>query len=180
MEISLTVSMPVGGDDGMGTIEDLDFRHALECRLDAMLRARALGWVDGGGAGFGWQDIFLVVHRKTWRSAWDAVRTTLEDQAVLDRPGLRVTLEDHPVAQVLCPLPLGVWRVERLTAGELAGLVEQLGPLLNRTLAHYVHMDPNGDQAVLDTARDAYDALQELFDAVLAAWRATIQVSVTP
>jgi hypothetical protein len=30
MDSSLVVSMPIGGDEGTGTLKDLDFRHALE------------------------------------------------------------------------------------------------------------------------------------------------------
>jgi hypothetical protein len=174
MDRYLVVSMPVGGDEGMGTLEDLDFRHALERRLDTVLRARALGHVDGGGAGLGCQEIFMVVDRGTWRPAWDAVRATLEEQGLLGRPGLRATLEDNPVAQVLCTLPLGSWHVERLTRDELARLVEQLPPHLDQALADHLHLAFSADQAVQDTAAEAYDALQELFDAALTAWGATI------
>jgi hypothetical protein len=174
MDGYLVVSMPVGGDEGMGTLEDLDLRHALERRLDAVLRARALGHVDGGGAAPGWQEIFLVVDRDTWRAAWDAVRATLDEQGVLTRPGLRAALEDDPTAQPLCPLPLGVWGVERLTRDELARLVDQLPPLVDDALLTRLRLDPTGDQAVLDTAAEAFDAIQELFDAALAAWGATL------
>jgi hypothetical protein len=177
MDLYLVVSMPVGGDEGMGTLEDLDLRHALEDRLNAVLRTGGLGHVDGGGAGLGWQDIYLVVHGDRWRAAWDAVRATLQEQGVLGRPGLRATLEDNQAAQVLCPLPLGMWRLEQLTQGELARLVEQLSPLVDDALTAYLHLDPvDDDQAVLDTAAEASDVLQELVDATQAAWGATVHL----
>jgi hypothetical protein len=176
MDIQLVISMPVGGDEGMGTRQDLDFRHALERRLRAVLRAAALGSVDGGGAGLGQQHIFVMVHHDTWRAAWDAVRATLQDQGVLGRPGLRIALEDHPAAQPLCPLPLGEWRVERLTQRELARLVDHLPPHVDQALADHLRLGFSADQAVLDTAAEAYGALQELFDAALAAWHATLNL----
>lgn len=178
MDRQLVVSMPVGGDDGMGTLEDLDFRHGLERRLDAALRAQALGHVDGGGAGLGQQHIFMDVDSQRWRAAWDAVRATLEEQGVLGRPGLRATLEDNPAAQVLCTRPLGTWRVERLTRYELARLVDQLPLLVHRARTACLRLDPAGDQAVLDTAEEASDALQELYDAALTAWGATLDLEL--
>jgi hypothetical protein len=141
--------------------------------LDAALRARGLGRVDGGGAGLGWQEVFVVVDRGRWHAAWDVVRDTLAAQGVLGRSGLRATLYGPPAVQYLCPVPLGVWRVERLTHVELTHLTCQLQPLVDGArLNHRYALDHASDQAVQDTAAEASRALLELFDAMLTAWRA--------
>jgi hypothetical protein len=157
-------------------------RHALERGLDTALRTRALGWVDGAP---GRREILVVVHRDTWLAAWEAMRATLEKQGLLRRPGpglhitLHDTLYDGP-PRTLWPLPQDVWQLDRLTRADLACLVDHLATLVDRALIAYLHLDLLGHQAVLDTAADAVDALQELFNAALAAWRATLELDVQP
>jgi hypothetical protein len=154
------------------------FRRALQRRLDGVLRASGLGWVYGAAAGP--RELLVVVHRETWLAAWEAIRATLKEQGLLRRPGpgLHVTLHDtlYGDSPTLWPLPQDVWRLDRLTTAELARLVDQLSPLVHRTLTACLHLDLLGDQAVLDTARDAVDALQDLFGAALAAWDAALDL----
>jgi hypothetical protein len=168
------------------------FRHALQRRLDDILRASGLGWVHGAAAGprelllvvhretCSPRQLLVVVHRETWLAAWEAIRAILKEQGLLRRPGpgLHVTLHDtlYGDSPTLWPLPQDVWRLDRLTSAELARLVDQLSPLVHRTLTARLHLDLLGDQGVLDTAGDAVDALQDLFDAALAAWDAALDL----
>src|SRR6266545_4722599 len=68
------------------------------------------------------------------------------------------------------------WQLDRLTRAGLACLVDRLAPPVDRALTAYLHLDLLGQQAVLDTAADAVDALQELFDAALVAWRVALDL----
>ncbi len=154
------------------------FRHALARRLDTALRTRALGWVDDAP---GRREILVVAHRDIWLAAWEAMRATLEEQGLLHRPGpsLHITLLDtlHDSSpRTLWPLPQDVWQLDRLTRAGLACLVDRLAPPVDRALTAYLHLDLLGQQAVLDTAADAVDALQELFDAALVAWRVALDL----
>jgi hypothetical protein len=101
--VTLVVSLPVDGEDGDGTLEELDFRHDLEDVLDAALRQRRLGRVDGGGQGGGYQDVFMVVHRESWRAAWEVVRAKLAEQGLLGRASATISLEGGQPARELWP-----------------------------------------------------------------------------
>jgi hypothetical protein len=101
--VSLVVSLPIEGEDGEGTLEDLDFRHDLEDALDSVLRQRRLGHVDGGGQGFGYQDVFMMVRRETWQLAWDLVRSSLAEQGLLGRAAVAVGMPDGQPTRQLWP-----------------------------------------------------------------------------
>jgi hypothetical protein len=160
-------------------LESWRFRRALQRRLDDVLLASGLGGVDRVASGP--RGLLIVVHRDTWLAAWEAMHATLKEQGLLRRPGpgLHVALHDTLYGgppRTLWPLPQDVWRLDRLTSAELARLVDQLSPLVHRALTACLHLDLLGDQVVLDTAGDAVDALQDLFDAALAAWGATLDL----
>ncbi len=102
-EYSLVVSLPIGGEDGEGTLEDLDFRHHLEAVLDHVLGEHRLGHVDGGGQGGGYQDVFMMVYPQTWQAAWDLVRANLAEQGLLGRAIVTAGLEEGQPARELWP-----------------------------------------------------------------------------
>jgi hypothetical protein len=162
-------------------LETWRFRRTLQRRLDDVLCARGLGGVDHAASGP--PGLLVVVRRDSWLAAWEATHATLEEQGMLCRPGpgLHVTLHDPLYGgppRTLWPLPQDVWRLDRLTSTELARLVDQLRPLVHRALTACLHLDVLGDRAVLNTAGDAVDALQDLVDAALEAWDATLDQAV--
>jgi hypothetical protein len=93
-DASLVISIPLSdpGKEGLGSLADLDFRHQLEAELDDALRQRHLGHVDGGGAGLGWQDLFMLVPSSSWEAAWNAVRATLHNKGLLTRAHVTLSI----------------------------------------------------------------------------------------
>jgi N12 class adenine-specific DNA methylase len=95
----LMVSWPVQGEHtlGIGGPAGLEAHQQLKALLDDVLRARDLGDVDGGQAGGGSHQVFMVVDAATWPAAWEAVRPVLADQGVLDRATVTIHLgEEDP------------------------------------------------------------------------------------
>jgi hypothetical protein len=101
-DADLVVSIPVDGKDaeGMGSLEDLEHRHQLEDTLGQLLRDSNLGHVDGGGAGGGYQEVFMVVNGARWDAAWDVVRTLLTERRLLDHATVTLTLPGQPRRQL--------------------------------------------------------------------------------
>jgi hypothetical protein len=108
-DAALVVSLPLldPGEDGLGSLADLGFRHQLQAQLDDALRQRGLGHVDGGGAGGGWQDVFVVLRPATGQPAWELVQPAwellerlLEEHDVLDRAIVMFSVPGEPM-QVL-------------------------------------------------------------------------------
>jgi hypothetical protein len=106
-DADLVVSMPVEGDDadGMGNLEDLEHRHQLEATLDQLLGDGTLGHVDGGGAGGGYQEVFMVVDAERWDAAWEALRTVLAERRLLEKATVTLTLPGQPARQLWPPEP---------------------------------------------------------------------------
>lgn len=102
-EVTLVVSLPIDGDEGEGTLQDLDFRHALEDQLTNILDEHQLGHVDGGGQGGGYQDVFMLIHREAWEEAWNLVKARLTELRILDRAIVTVSLDEGQPAQTLWP-----------------------------------------------------------------------------
>jgi hypothetical protein len=103
LEVDLVVSLPTSGRNGTSTATEITLRHELLEQLDAALRTRGLGQVDGDGAGGGWQEIFLWVGSATWPAAWQVVRASLADRGLLHWASVTVSLGEGDERQLWPP-----------------------------------------------------------------------------
>jgi hypothetical protein len=61
MEQGKTVVVQFKNSGGLGSLNELDWRHQMEDRLDGLLSDADLGYCDGGQSGAGSMEVFLYV-----------------------------------------------------------------------------------------------------------------------